>query len=339
MLSPMRTLWTVCAVGAVALAGCGPQQQPPAPASPAETPAAPTTTGEAASAENPRWTIAMSQCNLGEPWRVQMNADIAAAAAEHPEIRMVFQDAQNDVSRQRSQIEEFAAAHVDALIVSPMEPEPLTGPIAEVYRAGIPVIILDRAVYGDEFTCFIGADNVKIAEAAGRYALDTLGGQGKVVELTGRMTDMPGRDRHIGFHNVVDGSSVEVIFQADTIWLEPNARSEMESALARFDHIDLVYGHNDPAAHGAYLAAQAAGRADEMKFIGIDALPQEGQAYVREGILSASFLYPNGGREAIDIALRILHGEQVPKNITLNSRVFTQDNIDQGGEALVFTED
>ena len=38
----------------------------------------------------------MSQCNLGEPWRVQMNADIKAAAAKHPELKVIFKDAQND---------------------------------------------------------------------------------------------------------------------------------------------------------------------------------------------------------------------------------------------------
>jgi hypothetical protein len=40
--------------------------------------------------------IGVSQCNLGEPWRVQMNADIRKAAAEHPELTVVFKDAQND---------------------------------------------------------------------------------------------------------------------------------------------------------------------------------------------------------------------------------------------------
>jgi ribose transport system substrate-binding protein len=48
----------------------------------------------------------------------------------------------------------------------------------------------------------------------------------------------------------------------------------MESALSRFDHIDLVFAHNDPGAHGAYLAAKAAGR-DNILFVGIDALPQD----------------------------------------------------------------
>jgi len=30
----------------------------------------------------------------------------------------------------------------------------------------------------------------------------------------------------------------------------------MTTALKQFDKIDLVYGHNDPIAYGAYLAAK-----------------------------------------------------------------------------------
>ena len=41
-------------------------------------------TGAAGKAKD-SYTIGMSQCNLGEPWRVQMNADIKAAADKHPE--------------------------------------------------------------------------------------------------------------------------------------------------------------------------------------------------------------------------------------------------------------
>ena len=117
-------------------------------------------------------------------------------------------------------------------------------------------------------------------------------------------------------------------------WLEPEARKEMESALAVHRAIDLVYAHNDPGAHGAYLAAKAAGREKEIVFVGIDALPQEGQAYVRQGLLGASFEYPTGGAEAIASALKLLRGEKVPKEITLPSRVFTRENIARGGETL-----
>jgi ribose transport system substrate-binding protein len=281
-----------------------------------------------------KWKIGMSQCNLGEPWRVQMNADVKTAADQMSELKVIFKDAQNDTLKQQAQVEEFISAGVDLLIISPKEAAPLTPVVAQAYKKGIPVIVLDRRVLGDDYTCFIGADNKKIGKAAGKWIVDKLGGKGKVVELKGLMTSTPGQDRNSGFREGIKGVDIEIVFEADMKWLEPDARKEMESALARFEKIDLVYAHNDPGAHGAYLAAKATGREKEMLFVGIDGLPQEGQAYVAQGILSASFEYPTGGKEAIETAIKLLDGETVEKEITLNSRVFTKDNIDQGGEWL-----
>jgi len=280
------------------------------------------------------FTIGMSQCNLGEPWRVQMNADVKNAADKHPNIKVIFKDAQNDTLKQRAHIEEFVSAGVGLIIISPKEAAPLTEPVAKAVDAGIPVIVLDRRVLGDKYTCFIGADNKLIGREAGKWIVKKLGGQGKVVELKGLMTSTPGQDRHTGFRAGIEGSQIEVIFEADMKWLEPDARKEMESALARFDEIDLVYAHNDPGAHGAYLAAKAAGRETDIMFVGIDALPHEGVMYVKQGILDATLQYPTGGAEAIDIALKILNGKEVPKEITLGSRIFTTENVEAGGELI-----
>src|SRR5712671_2841745 len=277
------------------------------------------------------YTIGMSQCNLGEPWRVEMNAQLKAAADKHPNLKVIFKDAQNDTLKQRAHVEEFVSAGVDLIIISPKEAQPLTEPVGKAMDAHIPVIVLDRSLLGDKYTCFIGADNKKIGRAAGEWIAKKLGGKGKVVELKGLMTSTPGGDRNRGFRDGIAGTGIEVIFEADMKWLEPDARKEMESALSRFKQIDCVYAHNDPGAHGAYLAAQAAGRAKEMMFVGIDALPHEGVAYVKQGILDATFQYPTGGAEAIDTALKIFHGAAVPKQITLGSRVFDKENVATGG--------
>ena len=236
--------------------------------------------------------------------------------------------------RQRAHIEEFVRQGVNLIIVSPKEAAPLTKPVVSAFQNGVPVIVLDRRVLGDQYTCFIGADNKKIGRAAGKWIARLLGGKGAVVELKGLMTSTPGQDRHSGFREGIKGSQIDIIFEADMKWLEPNARTEMESALARFKKIDLVYAHNDPGAHGAYLAAKAAGREKEMKFVGIDALPHEGQMYVQQGLLSASFEYPTGGKEAIETAVAILTGKSVSKEITLPSRVYTRENMASGGEWL-----
>jgi ribose transport system substrate-binding protein len=159
-------------------------------------------------------------------------------------------------------------------------------------------------------------------------------GTGKIVELKGLMTSIPGQDRNSGFRKGLEGSSIEVIFEADMRWLQPDAQKEMESALTRFPEIDLVYAHNDPGAYGAYLAAKAAGREKDIIFVGIDGLPHEGMAYVEQGILDVTFEYPTGGSEAIENALKILAGEDVPKNLVLPSRFYTKENIASGGEWL-----
>lgn len=294
---------------------------------------APATKPAAGSGEK-QYVIGMSQANLGEPWRVQMNADVKAEADKHANIKMVFKDAARDSLKQRSHVEELISQGVNLIIISPNEAQPLTEPIAKAMDAGIPVIVLDRRVIGDKYTQFIGADNKKIGKAAGEWIKKTLGGNGDVVELKGLQTTTPGQDRHSGFAEGIAGSDIKVIFETDMKWLEPDARKEMESALSRFPHISLVYAHNDPGAHGAYLAAKAAGREKEMKFVGIDALPQEGVAYVTQGILDATFQYPTGGAEAIQNALKILGGEKIEKEITLGSRLFTKANVAKGGEAL-----
>lgn len=297
---------------------------------------APAARHHAGTAADP-FIIGMSQCNLGEPWRVQMDADVKAAADSHPNLRVIYKDAQNNSLTQRAQVEELVEQGADLIIISPKEAAPLTKPVAEAYQRGVPVIVLDRAVQGDQYTTFIGADNVKIGREAGTWIRETLGGKGNIVELKGLMTSTPGQDRHTGF---LDGLALDrnpglrIVFAGEMQWLEPNARREMESALATNPRIDLVYAHNDPGAHGAYLAARAAGREKSMRFVGIDALPHEGRQYVAAGILDATFLYPTGGPEAVATALDILQGRPVPKQIVLGTRLFTRANVAAGGQPV-----
>lgn len=283
--------------------------------------------------ENP-WIVGMSQSTRTHPWRVKMDEDIAKAAEKNGKIKVVFKDAQDDSLRQRAHVEEFINAGVDLIMIMPNEAVALAKPVTEAYDKGIPVIVMGSQVATKKYTCFISGDNYKLGKAAGDWTVKQLGGKGRVVELKGLMTSTPAQNRHRGFRDAIQGTGIEVIFEADMRWLGPEARKEMESALARFDNIDLVYGHNDPAAFSAYVAANAAGRADDMMFIGIDSMEHEGVMYVREGILDATFEYPTGGTVAIETAEKILKGEKVPKDLLLPSRVYTKDNVDQGGEYI-----
>jgi ribose transport system substrate-binding protein len=283
-----------------------------------------------------RWLIGYSQCNRGEPWRQQMDTDIEAEAARHAEIELVMRDAQNEAFQQIAQVKEFISQEVDLLIISPKDTS-LTEAVAEAFEVGIPVIVLDRAVAGDRFTCFIGPDNRKIGEAVAQWTIEKLGGKGTVVELKGLSSSTPGVDRSEPFHTALADTEIEIIFEADTEWLSDRARDKMLAALQRFPEagsIDLVYGANDPAAIAAFHAAKDLGREGEMLFVGVDALPHEGLEAVRAGILDATFEYRNGADLAIESALKILAGETVVKKTALGTKLYTPENLESGGRRI-----
>jgi ribose transport system substrate-binding protein len=331
-----QTLRTVLGVVALAaLWGCNSSQQGgAAPSGGAPSNVSGGTGG--ATGGGKTFAIGMSQCTTKEPWRVQMNQDVMDAAKEHPEINLTVKDADDKTENQQAQVREFILQKVDLIIISPKEARPLTKPVEEAMDANIPVIVLDRKIEGDKYTCFIGGDNVKIGTEAGKYLAKLLGGTGEIVELQGNLSSTPAKERHDGFVEGIKGSSIKTLSNPDCDWKEERARTEMASALSRFPKIDAVYAHNDPGAHGAYKAAELEGKGREktIKFIGIDSLPKEGVRYVKEGILTATFQYPTGGKEAIETALKILKGEKVEKNIILGTRVFTKENAEKGGEAL-----
>jgi ribose transport system substrate-binding protein len=256
-----------------------------------------------------------------------MNAEVAARARDFPDMRIVYADAKQDNATQVADVENFMRQKVDLLIISPNEAKPLTPVVQRAFAAGIPVIVLDREIEGDSYTTFIGANNRAIGHAAGEYADSVLGGQGDIVEIRGLPGSTPARDRSDGFREAIAKSpGLHIIHDPVANWLREEAMAQMESALQAHDKIDLVYGHNDPMAIGAYLAAKAKGRDKEMKFIGIDGLPglDGGRQAVTDGKLAATFVYPTGGKQAVEIADSILRRKPVPHRITLPTQRITR---------------
>lgn len=274
-----------------------------------------------------KFLVGFSQCNLGEPWRVAMNAEVTARAKDFSQMEIVFADAQQDNAKQVADVENFLRQGISLLMISPNEAQPLTAVVRKVYERGIPVVVIDRAIDGESYTVFIGADNRLIGREAGTLIADLLGGKGDIVEIKGLPGSPPARDRSEGMREAIAAfPGIHIVHDPVANWLREEAMTQMEIALAAHDRIDLVYAHNDPMAVGAYLAAKAKGREREIKFIGIDALPgpDGGRQAVADGQLEATFVYPTGGREAVETAARILGGEQVPRRITLRTEKITR---------------
>ena len=281
-----------------------------------------------------KYVIGMSQCNLGEPWRVAMNDQIAMAAEKHPEFEVIFADAAQDNSKQIADIENFVQIGVDLIITSPNEATPLTNAVSAAYDAGIPVILLDRKIDGDKYTQFIGADNVDMGRIAGEYIADTLlPDGGKVCEIKGLEGTSGGIDRDNGFREgIKKNDKIEIVAVNNADWLREKAITVAEEMLQTNDEIDLFLALNDPMAEGAYIAAKNAGREGDILFVGFDGLPTPdgGIRSVMDGRLSMTQVYPTGGTEAIESAYQLLvEGKELDKTLTLTSEIVTPDNAEE----------
>ncbi|HPH21936.1 MAG TPA: substrate-binding domain-containing protein, partial [Haliscomenobacter sp.] len=151
------------------------------------------------------YTIGFSQC-CDDPWRNVMNNEVARELTFHPEFKLELRSAANNSNKQIEQIRELAKRKIDLLIVSPNESKPLTEVINEVYRSGIPVILIDRKTDSELFTAYVGADNYEIGKTAGEYIASQFPKQGNIIEIRLQMTISPAVERSKGFKDAIDAA-------------------------------------------------------------------------------------------------------------------------------------
>jgi ribose transport system substrate-binding protein len=305
-------LWLL--VVPLAAVGCSGPAEPPAKAK----------------AEKPL-VVAVCLCKTDSPWRMRMKIDIEAAAKRH-DLSIEIMDAQGDAATQQAQLEEALSKRAKLVIVSPADAQSITEPVARLVDAGIPVIVVDRAVIGDKYNCLIAADPKQIGAQAGKWLAQKLQDKGKIMEIEGPVDSLWADDLHAAFRAKLRDPGYHFVFEAHVDPPRADGGTLMAEAMGRIEQIDAVFAHDDAAAYAAYQAAKAAGREKGVLFVGVGGVPDEGEAYVSQGILTATFLIPTGGAEAVDAAARLLRSEQVPKKIVPATRAFSKDSHLSSGE-------
>ncbi|MGI8695526.1 MAG: substrate-binding domain-containing protein [Mycobacteriales bacterium] len=274
-----------------------------------------------------QFVVGYSQSNNAEPYRAQLNLQLQYFIKKYPDLKLLpIADAKQQSSTQVSQVQQFIQQHVNVLIVSPNEPDPLTPPIEQACKAKIPVIILDRSVNTNCYSSFIGGDNLLAGKNAGELAAKLLPNGGNVVELQGILSDQPQIDRDKGFREgIASNPKIKIIEHREAKWLKEDGTQAMSQWLQK-DKIDLVYAQNDPMALGAELAAAAVHKEKQIKFIGTDglAIPDGGIRAVQQGVLSGTFIYPTCAPQAAAEALA--NGKPVTKKQTLGITAVTPQN-------------
>ncbi|RME53682.1 MAG: D-ribose ABC transporter substrate-binding protein [Caldilineae bacterium] len=316
-----RTLWIVSLlVFALVFSACQPVAGPP-PAS--EQPAAAEEGGAG------QVTLGLALSTLNNPFFVDLR-DGAQAAADAQGVELIVVDAQDDPATQAASIEDLIQRGVSALLINPTDADAIVPSVEAANAAGIPVFTVDRSANGGEIVSHIASDNVAGGRMAAEFLCNALGGSGKVVELEGIPGASAARDRGQGFNEYMSEncSGVEIVARQTANFNRAEGLTVFENILQAQPEIDGVFAHNDEMILGAIQAAEAAGRAEEIIFVGFDAIDDAVQA-VKDGKLAATVAQQpkEMGRLAVETAVKHLNGEETPAFIPVDLALVTAETV------------
>ena len=284
----------------------------------------------------PQYRIGVSQC-LDDAWRQKMNYEMERELLLHPDMTLSRRIAYGSNELQCAQIDSFICERVDLLIVSPNEAEQVKPAVTKAYQAGIPVIVADRRVPGDEWTAFIGGDNYKVGQLMAQWVIGKASDKGSkakgkpfvVLEVAGLPGSTPATLRHRGMMDGIEeakGEGLEAKVEVQSVmgsWYKENAYEVVSEYLETHPLPDVIVAHNDLMAIGA---AEAVTRNPSpvthsplsIPIMGVDGIHPGLQAIV-DGKIECSATYSSRGDMIIDAAARILHKESYVHDTVLET--------------------
>ncbi|MEN0644415.1 ribose ABC transporter substrate-binding protein RbsB [Alkalicoccobacillus gibsonii] len=254
------------------------------------------------------FTVGFSVSTLNNPFFVTLEEGAEVKASELG-LDLVTVDAQDDSSKQISDVEDLIQRGVDLIIINPTDSSAVTAAIEAANNADIPVITVDRGADGGEVVTHIASDNIAGGELAGELMVELVGEGAKVAELEGIPGSSAARERGEGFNNIAE-DSLDVVAKQTANFDRAEGLTVMENILQGNSDIEGVFAHNDEMALGALEAIEAAG--EDIVIIGFDATTDAVEAVGEDRMAGTVAQQPTIiGYEALEAANSVLNGEDV----------------------------
>lgn len=270
------------AMTATMLAGCGNSSAPASTPAPAEPAAAPAETQAAAPAETTPAeapaetqaaaepaasgdviTVGFAQVGHESDWRAANTKNYQDTFSAANGYELSFVDCDNDHAVQIETVRGFIEQELDYICIAPIQSAGWDTVLQEAQDAGIPVLIVDRAVDADPslYTTALGCDMVAEGEAAGNWLAEYLNGEdANILVIEGSVGASATLGRTEGFNNIVaQNSNWTVLDSQSGDFTQAGGQEVMESFIKSYSDFNVVVCQNDNEAYGAMDAMDAAG--------------------------------------------------------------------------------
>lgn len=281
-------------------------------------------------------TVGFSQSEKEDnPFRIAETASIKAEAAKLG-IKLEATNAQTDLNKQISDIQDLLNKDVKLLIVAPLNSDGLEPAFQAAKDKGVPIITIDRKVTMTackDYVSFLGSNFVEQGKRAADQMIEATGGKGKVAILLGAAGNNVTDDRTKGFVDQVKAKApdLQIVAQQSGDFARDKGQQVTEQLIQSQPDLNGIYAENDEMGIGAVNALEAAGKkpGSAVKIVSVDGTKNAVQLIVDGKYNAVIESNPRFGPLAFATAMAFAEGKPVGQNIVISDTEYTAANAKQ----------
>lgn len=251
-------------------------------------------------------------------------------ATQAPDVEMEVVFADDDASKQFSQVETFISKGVDAIIMQPVDKTQGAAAVDLAADAGIPLITLNTITDSTNNVAHVGCDDVESGELQMQRIIDVCGPDAKVAYVDATLGHSAQVQRAEGYANILaENPGVELVVHDTGNWSPEESMRLVENWLQSGKDLDAILCKADCQLTGVLTAVENAGQLDKIKLAGMDCDPVIMQA-IEDGKVDCS-IWQDGiaqGENALRVAIEAAQGKEV-SDVIIPYEVCTKDNIEE----------
>ncbi|MFE7056716.1 ABC transporter substrate-binding protein [Streptomyces californicus] len=270
------------------------------------------------------------------PFRIAETRSIKDEAKKVGVKKLLTTNAQSQLSKQISDIQDMLSQGAQFLIVAPLNSDGLEPALKAAAAKKVPVLTIDRKVNSTackDYVAFLGSDFVEQGKRAADAMIKTTGGKGKVAILLGASGNNVTTDRTKGFVDQIEAKApgLEIVAQQTGEFARDKGQQVMEQLIQSKPDITAVYAENDEMGLGAVTALKAAGKkpGKDVKIVSVDGTRNAVQALVNGEYNAVIESNPRFGPLAFATAQKFYAGEAIPENVIIADRAYDESNAEK----------
>jgi len=257
-------------------------------------------------------------------------------AKTQPGVTLQIEDAKDDVTKQLSQVQNFIANKVDAIIVNPVDTSATAAITKAAADAGVPLVYVNRQPADVDAlgakAAFVASNEAESGTLETQAICKILGGKGDVLVMEGELSNQAAVQRTKDIHEVIATDAckgIKVIAEQTAEWDRTKAQNLMTNWLSKGLKYDAIIANNDEMAVGALQALKAAGIDTKAAVVGGVDATQDALASMKAGDLKVTVFQDAAGqgKGAVDAALSLAAGKSVAKKVFIPFQLVTRANM------------